>query len=456
MRKNKAIIEELASLPDEDLANFTDFIKSPFFKVNHSTVDLLVLLNKYGATDERIYSPDFLAKRLKKSSGTILNHLTQLGQAYKDFKVHLAVREQQVLRNRIYFDDLDNRNDYDKLMDDLPELKKWFENHQVELSYQERQEQYHRILYLEERISAGLLNQGENDKLKEALEIKLDLFLLHYFYWLAELEHRNAQPELDKLTDSFILYSERYTPEIEFKLSRVYILAYLLNRDKTESSFLRLKTYFEGFIDEIDLADRDKLMYSLYNFCFSLINKGDDRGEKWIYEMFRFADKHDFLKINLIPSLFKGAVKAGLSQSDFEWTAYFMTTYKQYLEEIHWESTMAYCNALVDFQKENYSEVYHLLSITPAAYTQEKVQFAILRFKACFSLEEIEGIYKESKLLLNLCKQLKSSQADAVKKFRSVALAILNNKYDSKEKLLARIEQEAMVEKKWLKQLLKK
>lgn len=457
MKKNREIIDLIINLRKPEVDKFIAFMESPFFEMNKQSASLVKLLTNAELGNESFYSLPYLAKRLKKSEGTILNFLTHIGKAFKKFSVHLLVQENQTLLNKIYLDKLDGENHYEALQLELKSYDRWFNNSQNELNYRDKVEIKKNILYLKERVSKGLNNTGENENVSQIFEHQLELFLLDFFYYLSELEFRGVSIDIREMTDVFMKHSNEKSSVVNFSLSRLYVLSYELRKKPSYEVFCHLKDYFKLHIGEIETLEREKVIMSLYNFCLAKINIGDKKAERELYLLFRFADKNDFLTPSINPAILKSVVKSGLSQKDLDWVMDIVEKVKQIVFYQDYMVTYAYCDSLIMFFSKKYKASLNALTINSPLKSLEKIQFSILRMKCYFQLEDVDGLFREGKRLPSLIKDLPEGRKNYILNFRKYALLIYRNKNNDEKlkKVSVKIENMLIAEKRWLLSLLK-
>ena len=457
MSKNQEIIERLCQLDGEEAKDFIDFIESPFFKLNKKSADLVRLLQRGVLAQDEKNGISILAKKLKRSEGTILNQLTLLSKAYRDFRIHRTIRDNSLEKNLFYLRHLDVNDSFEYLSAELNNYESWYLENKTSLSQRQKHETKKQLLYFKERVSRGLFNEGDIKNVYGLIECDIELFLLDYFYFQGELRSRRGMDRNKELTKHLIEFSKVNQKKDEFHLSRLFVLLYTLQCENTDVAFKELNTFCRTNLKFIEKINRAKVTTGLINHCLYKINLGDHEMQGDLFQLYYFADQKKFLHEIMHTTNFKNAVKAGLSQDELAWTISFIRQYQDYILPVDKEVTVSYSLASVDFHKKAYTSCSNRLNDSYATTTIQKLQFSILKLRCLYHLEDVDALFAEGKRLIALSKKLEIKKMKAVAVFKKMTLSAFKHKFNTKQKqkLKDELEKSEAIEKQWLFEILK-
>lgn len=205
------------------------------------------------------------------------------------------------------------------------------------------------------------IRKGKEDRnISEVLKSRDIAYLLNQLDLICAL--KNNRKTLNIVTyqgfSEYVLQYVETNPEIlEPVIFQIYWRFYKLYNSTTISmeEILELQDFIENNIELLHHNEATYFRALMRNIVFQLARE-NHLYFKPLFEIYkRHLEKGDLFNYNKItPNVFHSVVQAALSVHEIVWVENFMLKYEKHLPENLRESTLAFCNALVEFHKKRY------------------------------------------------------------------------------------------------------
>lgn len=367
------LIDYLKALESSELRKFRKFIASEYYNTNEKVLRLFDFLRKHHpAFDSPRLKKEAVIKKLfpefKKGAVKKFSYVTSdLFKLLEDFLIEQELREDEVVRQRVYVSALSRRQllkytllQIEKGEEFLEEKKPMDHNHYYE---------YYRLYEIGHQVDiSGRYGRGEGvfGQLMDSLDL---------FYFTCKMKYGLEVIDRERIFNekSNILMLEdiiKYTQAAPFRdniLLKTYDALYrMLNKkDETErtTAYHQLKAiYFEN-LEVYEMGDKGNIGILLQNYCQRMV-KGGKR--VFLRELWSLNDQS--IRSNIYESLDQGqhfvffnAIQIGCELEEYEWVKEMLTNFIHVIPEAKQEETKGICFAYLYCCEKKYDEVLELL-----------------------------------------------------------------------------------------------
>ncbi|MEO8399852.1 MAG: hypothetical protein ABI550_08580 [Ignavibacteriaceae bacterium] len=410
-------IRVLKTFSEEELKQFSDFLRSPFHNKNKNLIKLFNILEKYHSQyeveNEIVYSKVYPGKKynydnLKKLMSELflilemfLSHLKLKKEKFTSDKYLLEEYVQRKLNELFLFkvkkvnEKLEAKNCYNIGFEDKFYLECLIKDFYIDnnmvftipLDRLIRKSEYLLCFFLENMLTdindiISLRGLGRN-KFKQSLITESFLQSLDIKIFLEYLSHNKIKNNyIVFLINSILMLmypkNETYFNQAKHLILNNYDYIYKENPKEFSGYFLILANYC-GKMSKRGKTEFNLEGFELYKHYLKVLSESFDKGENTMQSLFY---------LNLIMK--------GITVNELDWVEEFIRNYTKYLEQKDRENTYNYANALLNFKKEKYEKSLSYLSKIPLKsnnYPNLEINLATLKcyfelalYDAAFSL----------------------------------------------------------------------
>jgi hypothetical protein len=393
------LIELLKKFSSNELKEFGEYVRSPFFNKNEGTVKLFDYIRKY--------APEFSDKKLDKETAykklfpgtryndgflrTIMFNLSKLAEDYLTFTR---------IKSTEFTEQLSLLSDYNKR-----ELNKMFEKKMKEVhgelskSPVKDYNYYYSQYRIEDENLAYLqrIHYVKDEKFIKSTGIDNILNNLTYFYLIRilkfyvvilnirsiyKIEFKTLL--LEDILSNFKLESYEDIPLIKI----FYCMVMMHTHEDNEKYYKVLKSTLDESREFINSEDLLESLINLENYCLRKIRTGRKDFNSELSEVFKMELKYmNYNEKNKIPyKLFRAITVNALAIKDYNWAQEFIEKYKKSLNDEIRENTINHCTALLDFAMGRYEEALKISSKVKYADVYQKYELKSLTAALYFEL----------------------------------------------------------------------
>ncbi len=217
------------------------------------------------------------------------------------------------------------------------------------------------------------------------------------------------------------------------------------------------KTLFEKHQLFPETEMRDLFLLTI-NYCIKRINKGHQRFEKEVLDLYKEGLRQEYLMTNGLLSRFtyQNICSIALKLKDYDWVGQFNPQYKDRLEKQYRESAYSYNMARLEYARKNYSAVLDLLQKSNFKDLLINLDAKAIALKTYYELEEITLLQSHLDAMKNFIHRKKimayHRESYLILIYFTRQLLELNS-FDrtARQQLLAEVEgTKAMAQKAWV------
>lgn len=381
--QNSRLIQLLKTLTPSEFREFKDFINSPVYNKNKKIILLFGALKKfYPGFDHPDLSNEKISEMAFGSNNfdyfkfkNMISDLLALGKEYLSFVHFRSNRDKEnifllsELRDRNLdklfeqsYKIMDNNLASEKVMDEKYYLKKLELTEEI-LSYRIPKDPDSRFDYIQ-------------DELNFFLKYSVIRLLKFYNLMLHEKEQNNCSFDLG-MFDGVMEYIKNRDEDNPTLL--IYYNIILLNLNKEEKIFFKLKELKDLYYDKLNIGDRFMLFVHLTNYCayvYNVLGKKDLMKEHFLFSKENY-DRGSIILGKILYPDFLNHVKIAVRVNEFEWAENYINEFSHLLSEEK-ESTLNFCNGFINYKKGNLETALELFSKTKFPSFIIKVQVKIL------------------------------------------------------------------------------
>ena len=417
-------IDALLKLSTREKTKFREIAYSPYFNKNKKVRALIDTCLKYG--------PDFTSPSLEKKA-IYKKVFGASSSSYEELKLNNVISD--ALRLFYLFlaqQKFASREQYWKTyqLESLFELRMSRHLPAVERRLMDLQEKrsdrshdyYYDQYYLEERIDkTTLLREGReyNPHLQAANDA------LDRFYWCNKLRIACDMASRNKIINAayqcyFIeellqLYHLQPSVLIEQPVIQLYYQALRMLHTEEEAHYLALRTLLDQYSQNVPEEERFDLYDYAQNYCVKKINSGHTEYYAQILDLYKEMLSREVLLRSgyLTQWSYINILTAGLRLPDFEWTEWFIHTYKEQLQPDVRNNVFTYSLAALYFEQRKYHKALQSLQGVSFSDIFYHMSAKIIQIKSYYELEETEAflsLMEASKKFLRRNRQLSDYQ----------------------------------------------
>ena len=468
-----SLISLLKKFDKQQLKDFNNFVKSPFFNTNNALVKLYEYIRKQypDYAPEKLEKEKVYAKLFGKTEyndGFIRVLMSNLQNLAEEYLSYTGLQSDPLLKRKYLLDQLSSmgaRKHAERVLTGgLKEMLK-IEPHDPE----DYLGMYYMAFYKRYFYSTQFVVSKNNKPDESTDEQKYFIFhfllrtLAVHFWHLNQMEIINYEPKLLFL-EEIILFLDRNPEFLEVPMLNITFLRLLLLKNNDIKDYYRLKDAFYRTFEKLDVKDAFNTISVILNYCQKNYSKSEE--ELFLREKFdilKFAAENDLNTFEETEGFdggrFYNTVSTALEFNETEWTESFIKKYGRELGHDIREYQIAFANALILAAKGNNEEALAKLSkLKNPVSSTNKFNLRVLQLKIYFEMDYIDQAESNADSFRHMIQNdmvLPELYKEAHKNFYNfyVKLLSLKNKNDKpslndfKEKISSI---KNMIQKKWM------
>lgn len=477
MISSKAV-DVLETFAPEELKEFGQFLRSPYFNSNKNLIKLFDVLKVSLAKDiaeEQLYSKVFPGK--KYNYGIFKNLLSDMYVQVCEYLAVRRVRQKTADKNTYLIKELVDRKLVKYADKWIGTTKDFLKDKNLAI------EDLHTDFLMEEY--SAFSNYARDQRWLQNLSKKEDPLLMSKkfaVYFLARfisqylfITHSmfklkrdiNLKPMQDIINDTYGFLKENLEEDIPI-VEMLYHIVRMHSEPSNTKWYYILKDIWLKHREDVSVqVARNGFIY-LSNYCEDRFENGDD---EFIYEQFELERDYfrDDLPIRYYggvnPDTYEKMIVNGLTIGEINYIEDFIEKYNKSLPETAWNATHHYTKAYVEFSKKNYNDTIELLSKIDGGFLLTEFAAKDLLLMTYYELSEWERFHSLSvshkAFTINHAKlhpDLKKSRLGFIKNIHALAkikenISVKKNGLDVKlNSLLKDFKKEPSISRMWLSQ----
>lgn len=404
--QDSKLLYALSHLNVYELNRFKKFITSPYFNSNEKVSALFMEIEKYLKKDRKVPSKEKLFKIIYGNEPYNDNRFrklsTDLLSLFEEFLANEKFQSRKLSKVNFLLANLSERR-IDKLYNSILNKSKRYS----EQSFSKTSEFYYEQFSLQKNIFTLTSEFERKAKSKKELSdfnipeisYNLDLFYiiekLRYMCTVLSYQSIRTQKIEINFIDEIIHIIEN-SALLRNRVVQMYYLIYKTHKEEeNETHFFKLKDLIEEYLEVFPLIEAKEIFAAAFNYCVKRANKGDQKFEKQVFDLYKVALKTDVLLVDgyLSPTTFRNVTLYGLRLKEFEWVEEFLNTYKNSLNPKFAKSIISLNQALLSFYKKEFHQVIeHLIS-----FEYDEANYALgaksLLLATYYELDEEEALF---------------------------------------------------------------
>lgn len=368
--KEWKIIQLLKKIDTSELKKLVRFAKSPYHNSNKLIIQLLQKL--------LTYHPNFDHKKLTKEH--LYHSIHPEGKAYHEGRMNLLMtnlvdlvqrfymyqefEEDQLLKKRLQGKAYNKRGFYKWYKKEvegyLYELEKspYREEDYFYNGYDIQQEFFFHIETPTDQSGAEILYKAMDDLDKFYITAKLSL-AVEQITMSKRLKTKSEINFVDRISD-FLENVEEKLPDVIEIYHNIYVLRKF---GFSEERYSKAKNLFFDSIFKINERKEKIIYFNFINYIVALLNKGDKRYEREIFNLYKIGlNKGYILNNNIITSVtYSNISTIAMNLGEFEWCYKFIYSYDQYLPKMEVNDTKLMALAFWNYKKGILGDISNLL-----------------------------------------------------------------------------------------------
>ncbi len=475
MISSKAV-DVLETFAPEELKEFGQFLRSPYFNSNKNLIKLFDVLKVSLAKDideEQLYAKVFPGK--KYNYGIFKNLLSELYVQVCEYLAVKRIRQKYGDKNTYLIKELVDRKLVKHADKWIITTKDFFTDKALAI------EDLHTDFLMEEY--SAFSNYARDQRWLQNLSKKEDpllmskkfavyflarfisqyLFITHSMFKLKK--EIQLKPMQDIMNDTYNFLKEN----LEEEVPTVEILYHIVKMHAEPSNtewYYQLKELWVKHKSNVSVQIARNGFIYLSNYCENRFENGDD---DFIMEQFNLERNYfkDDLPMKFLggvnPDTYEKMIVNGLTIGEINYIEDFIEKYNKSLPETAWNATHHYTKAYVEFSKKNYNDAIELLSKIDGGFLLTEFAVKDLLLMTYYELSEWERFYSLSvshkAFTVNHSKlhpELKKSRLGFIKNIHALAkikenISVKKNGLDVKlNGLLKDFKKEPSISRMWL------
>ncbi len=471
------LLKIISTFSPKEVKDFGEFVQSPFYNKNESTVKLYEYIRKeYPDFGEDKMEKEFVHSKLFPGTAyndgfmrTIIFNLNALAEeflAYINFKNDKA-------RYGIHLIEELNKRKLDKLLlkhfkDAVTNVNKIEDKNRDYLYYKYLLERIYHNYQNWSRFRNKNLTDYENERIRNEIDYLSSYFLGRalgsYRFLITKAEHENIEIHIelfDKIIEYLTASDNKYLKKPSVKL---HLYEILLIREKEEKYYYILKDILLNPEIKITIDERFSLLNILQTYCSFKIYNGATSFMKERFQLYKEAVRGEFYKgsedIYFDDLLFANITLVGIQVKEIEWVIKFINKFKEDISPDNREIIVNYCLGRIHFAKGEYEKALEALnSIKSVKHVQFKLVVRNLTLMIYYELSLFDLAYSHCDSYRHFLKSIVSSFAKARYERQNNFLKFYNklvklkekpNKKESDELIFDLKNISNVIEKSWL------
>ena len=255
-----------------------------------------------------------------------------------------------------------------------------------------------------------------------------------------------------------VLEALENSPYLKLPAISIYYHCYLALTSDLDTNFRAFKEQLLESGQEFSEDEQRDLYLLAINFCIKKLNTGRENYVKEAFSFYRNGLEKGILieKKRLSRFAFKNVVALGLNLKEYDWIAYFLEHYQQYLERAFRANYYNYNYARLAYSTGQYKAAMEALVKVGSNDLLLNIDAKVLLLKMYVELEEyepLEALLSSMRTLIRRKSMLayhRENYFNIIKYFQKLVAVNFNDR-EAKVALAALIEGESVLtEKKWL------
>lgn len=398
----------LKKFDKQQLKEFNNFVKSPFFNSNKALIKLYEYIRKQ--------YPDYEAAKLRKefvfskvfgktayNDGFLRVLMSNLQSLVEEYLTFTGMAGHPLLKKKFLLDQLvslgESKLAERVLKSGLKSIKDHVPNNPDDYLGMYYLAFYKKYFYSTKFfVSKG--NLPEEDLYEEQKYLNYHFLLVtlaNHFYQLNQKQVINYEPKLIFLNEitAFLNNNPEY---LESPLLNITYLRVMLLKNNDTGDFYKLKNAFYSSFDKLDNKDCFNTISIVINYCQRNYYETDDElfiKEK--FEILKFAVENDLNSFEKTDGFdegrFSGIVSTALDLGETDWTEKFISEYGEEIESEYKEYHKGFAIAALELAKGNLDEsLSHLSRLKNPTATTHKFNLKVLQLKLYYE----KGFYDQA------------------------------------------------------------
>jgi len=369
---NSTLIDILKTFSQEEMKEFSIFIKSPYFNTNQSVIKLFEQIRKYHPKfDEKQLQKKMLFEKtfgkIRYGESFIGMTISRLMELAKEYLIQKNLQRNVLNKETVLLDELNFRELHDLMLKSIKSLEKKFVKQKVKEadSYLAK----YRLEYFKNEVK---VNDTKLITYKDTLDEKLMLEQksLNNFFFINSLKFCqyflnqktfvvNAKGYPDFINSIFD-YLKQNSEYLKIPVLKVYynICQMLITND--DKYFFELKKMLFESKDSISYNEKFNMTAILRNYAQKKFNDGREEYTAYIIDFIKYSVKHNLLTVSqhgkfISEMRFMTVVWVGIRSKEYDWTERFIKKFLDRIEPDKKQYVMAYSLACLEFEKDNYN-----------------------------------------------------------------------------------------------------
>lgn len=469
--KKSILIEILTGFSQKEIREFSEYVNSPFFNKNQS----IIKLNNYLRIKYPVFDKNEIEKKkvfqelfpkVKYNDGFMRTLIFGLSALAENFLSYTRYKNSYYKDKTFLLYELNDRRLDRHLEKNIKMISRKLESEKVRDSefyldkYNLENEKYLYYFRKKPDVYEKIVKKTKLNEMTDYLSIFYYSCIAGDYTRLCNLKNiYNFEFDTRRLDKFVDLLSEETLIKTPCVLISYYELLLFMNEGDVKY-FYRLKEQLELYAETLESDHVYNIYINLINFCNRKIAAGHKELETEVFELYKKG-----LEKNILPfhgtsyfRFYTTVTETALKLGEFEWTLYFINSFKNRLPEEIRANSYNYARALYDFSAGNYTESLETLSLVKYNDVYHKLKCkcltAMLFYELGYTVQLLSHIdafnhfVMNDKLLNRERKKIYSAFIKYLKKIDSVRLFFNRSNF---EQLWAKIETDNNVyNKKWL------
>lgn len=358
------LVTTLRALTKVEQNRLLKFIESPYHNSNKELLSLTTYILKYldeptMLAREKVWrsfqmQAEFDYAKLRKSS-------SELMKLIEEFMSIDSFSRNRLYMNSFALEAIANRNLSPLYGSATRSAKKIDSQHQYKTSNEYRYSyQIEKSIF---KINSFDLKRYKNTNIRDIISNLDKFFTIEKLRYACDILSRGESIESDflihEIVNSLALGHFADEPGIQ-----IYHYIYLTLIDfENDNHYFRLRKLISKFSNIFEKNEAKKLYESLVNYSIEKINRGN---LSFLYELLNVYKDYLHNELNptgesIDPFNFKNIITTSLRLKEYEWSEYFIETYKDRLDIDYRQNAYTYHLAQLYFYKKEYGKVLKLL-----------------------------------------------------------------------------------------------
>lgn len=405
------LIKIISTFSSKEIKEFGEFVQSPFFNKNESTVKLYEYIRKEypSFTGEKIDKQNVYKKLFpgaEYNDGFMRTIIFNLSALAEDFITYSAVKNNQSRYGILLLEEL-NKRKLDKLL--LKHLKEV----EVEVNDMENKNRdYYYYKYFIERIVYSYHNwsrfrkknlkdyenEGILNETRYLLNYSLGRTLANYRFLITKSEHEHVDFHVELLDQIIKFLTSKNSDYLKDPSIKLHIYEILLIREKSDKYFKILKRILHDPSEKITQDEKFSLHNILQTYCTSKIFKGSSAYKHERFGLYKAALKGNYYSgtedMYFDDLLFTNIALIGVREGELAWTENFIKEFEPKLAPENKEIIVNYCKSRIHFARKDYESALKILNcIKSIRHVQFKLIIRNLTLMIFYELSLFDTAY---------------------------------------------------------------